>query len=149
MTDQTSNPIGKLPRWQQIALFIVLCVAGLVVVDWVKKSGHQPDQVQVQSSQTDLNNYDAVFDLAMHGNYQAQRNVAFGFSSAPYHGQQKNSVLGCAWYLVVLNSGSPSINDGDRSNVETYCGKLEPDLFNTAKLRAQDLMTQIALNAKK
>lgn len=38
MTDQTTNPIGKLPRWQQIALFVFLFFTLMVALDWVKEA---------------------------------------------------------------------------------------------------------------
>lgn len=61
---------------------------------------------------------------ANQGNYQAQRNLAYGYSSSPYDGQALNPILGCAWYTVILNSGSEEIHQGDIGNVRVYCGKL-------------------------
>lgn len=158
MAEQPTNPIGKLPRWQQIAVFVFVCVLGLVVIDWAKGDSQQKNhEISTQSpslayfedgslNQTNPDNYALVYDLALHGDYQAQRNIAYGFAALPYNGQKKNKVLGCAWYLVVLNSGSPKVNAGDRSNVETYCGKLEPDLLKAAKYNAQNFLDQVNKN---
>lgn len=84
-----------------------------------------------------------LMDRARAGDYQAQRNVAYGFAAAPHKGQQKNAVLGCAWYLVVLNSGSPKVDVGDEGNARVYCGKLSPDLLQSAKHRAQQYLAEI------
>lgn len=99
-------------------------------------------------NQTDPNNFDMIMQLAMRGNYQAQRNVAYGFAAMPYNGQQKNPVLACAWYLVVLNSGSEHLDLSDAGNAETYCGHLEADLLETAKIHAGRFAVQIAENTR-
>ena len=85
----------------------------------------------------------AVLDAAKRGDYQAQRNLAYGYTAHPYPGQEKNRVLGCAWYLVVLNSEHPQANAGDESNVQTYCGALEKDLLETSKSRASQFLGEI------
>ncbi|MCF7964001.1 MAG: hypothetical protein K9L79_00510 [Methylobacter tundripaludum] len=99
-------------------------------------------------NQSDPNNYAQVLQLAKHGNYQAQRNVAWGFAEQPYNGQEKNSVLGCAWYLVVLNSGNPKVDIGDQGNAKVYCGKLDKGLQEAAAMFAQQFLTEIADNTK-
>lgn len=98
--------------------------------------------------QTDHKNYGQVMQLALRGNYQAQRNIAYGFAAQPYQGQQKNPVLACAWYLVVLNSGSSHLDLSDSGNVETYCGKLDADLLDTAKMHASRFSGEIAENTR-
>jgi len=77
------------------------------------------------------------------GDYQAQRNLAYGYAAQPYPGQEKNSVLACAWYLVVANSGSPKVDAGDASNANLYCGRIDGDLLATAKARATQLLAEI------
>jgi len=57
--------------------------------------------------------------LALQGNYQAQRNLAYSL------GMDRNNTIGaCAWRLVILKSGSPKVDTTDVSNVEVHCGKL-------------------------
>lgn len=80
---------------------------------------------------------------AMAGDYQAQRNLAFGYSSSPYEGQQKNSLLACAWRLVILNSGSPKVDDTDVSNKQLYCGRLNADQLSAATAQARNLYRTI------
>jgi len=110
----------------------------------IESAQNAPQQVD----QTDLDNYEAVMDLAWHGNYQAQRNIAYGFVAYPYHNQEKNRVLGCAWYLVVLNSGSTKVDSSDQSNVNVYCRQLEPDLLEAAKQNAGEFLAKIKENTK-
>lgn len=83
----------------------------------------------------------AVEKKAMAGDYQAQRNIAYGYGSYPYPGQAKNPVLACAWYLVVLHSGSQKAGEGDVSNVSVYCGnsKLDGNSQELAKVKARAL----------
>lgn len=82
---------------------------------------------------------------AMAGDYQAQRNIAYGYASYPYPGQVKNPVMACAWYLVVLHSGSPKAGDGDVGNVSVYCGngKLDGNSQELAKVKARALYKSI------
>ena len=79
----------------------------------------------------------------MAGDYQAQRNLAYGYASWPYKGQDKNPLLGCAWYLVVLNSGSPRVGEGDVGNVRVYCEKLDSNSQSAAKAQAHLLYKKI------
>ena len=66
-----------------------------------------------------------VTTKAMKGDYQAQRNLAYGYSSYPYKGQDKNQMLACAWRWVVLKSGNPRIDQTDVNNADVDCGKLD------------------------
>ncbi|MFZ6748537.1 hypothetical protein [Undibacterium sp. Ren11W] len=70
--------------------------------------------------------FEAVKDLAMKGNYQAQRNLAFGYVSDAYKGQDKNPIVGCAWYKLIIKSGNEKVNNTDVNNVKVYCDSLSP-----------------------
>lgn len=85
----------------------------------------------------------SVLDAAKKGDYQSQRNLAYGYAEHPYPGQEKNRVLGCAWYLVVLNSGHPQVDVGDETNAQTYCGQLDKDLLETSRARASQFLGEI------
>lgn len=87
--------------------------------------------------------YEDVKALAMKGDYQAQRNIAYGYAAYPYKGQDKNPLLACAWYLVVLHSGSTKLNQGDIGNVQVYCEKLTPASQAGATGQARVLFQQI------
>ena len=80
---------------------------------------------------------------ALSGDYQAQRNLAFGYASWPLEGQKKDAIKACAWYLLVLRSDSPKLNVGDVSNVLTYCDKLDPTLRLQAERIANSLHRKI------
>lgn len=87
--------------------------------------------------------FEQVQSKAMAGDYQAQRNVAFGYTSLPYKGQDKNPMLGCAWRLVIIKSGSPRVDQTDINNVRTYCGELDELQRSAAIEQARRLYRQI------
>tara|TARA_R110002051_G_scaffold183589_1_gene253113 strand:+ start:7589 stop:8098 length:510 start_codon:yes stop_codon:yes gene_type:complete len=59
--------------------------------------------------------------LARQGDYQAQRNLAFGHATDP-EVAGADRADGCAWYIVLYNSGSPEIvEDLDLANIKLYC----------------------------
>jgi hypothetical protein len=55
--------------------------------------------------------------LALNGDYQAQRNLAYGYV-------HKEPVKACGWYRVILITQASKIQQGDFSNEWTYCSKL-------------------------
>lgn len=84
----------------------------------------------------------------MKGDYQAQRNIAYGYTATGpevvYNGQTRNPILGCAWYLVVLHSGSPQVGQGDVGNKQLYCDKrLDRDSQAAAAAQARELFQRI------
>jgi hypothetical protein len=94
-------------------------------------------------SQVQPSTFEGVESLAKRGDYQAQRNLAFGYASLPYKGQEKNPLLACAWYLVVLHSGSPKLDEGDAGNVQVYCGRLTDTSRAASTGQARVLFSQI------
>jgi len=88
--------------------------------------------------------YEAVRDLAMKGNYQAQRNLAFGYAGGmPYKGQDENTILGCAWYKYIMLSGSEKVNTTDTGNVQVYCGRLSAQEQAAAEGQTQALIGKL------
>lgn len=87
--------------------------------------------------------YDGVKALAMKADYQAQRNLAYGYAAFPYKGQIENPLLACAWYQVVLHSGSPKLHAGDVGNVQVYCGKLDQMARAAAEEQGRVLFRQV------
>lgn len=84
--------------------------------------------------------YQALEKAAKAGDYQAQRNVAYwlsgGFGGAP----PLNPVLACAWRMVILESGSTSVDSSDVSNKQVYCDrKLDADGIKAAQAQARTL----------
>jgi hypothetical protein len=79
---------------------------------------------------------------ATKGDYQAQRNLAWLYSTStdPFI---SNKLLGCAWYKLILLSGSPKVGDGDIGNVKVYCGKLTPDQQAVTEQQALRLFREI------
>lgn len=79
---------------------------------------------------------------AMRGDYQAQRNLAYSYA-APMKGETGDKIKACAWYLVILQSGSSKINAGDTSNADTYCTRLSKMEQLAANSQATELVKQI------
>lgn len=83
--------------------------------------------------------------LARQGDYQAQRNLAFGHATDPQIAGA-NPAEGCAWYLVLYNSDSPQmVDDLDRANIDTYCSAqvLSKDQQRAAEIKATLLLKAI------
>lgn len=93
--------------------------------------------------QTDSKNFKPVEALALKGDYQAQRNLAFGYVDMPYIGQAKNPIQGCAWYLVVLHSGARQVGVGDVGNARVHCDKLDPNARAASDAQARELYRTI------
>lgn len=95
------------------------------------------------ANQLDSNNFKSVETLALRGDYQAQRNIAYGYAAMPYRGQSQSPFLACAWYLVVLHSGSPKVDQGDVGNVQVYCGRLGAPTRAASTAQARTLYRSI------
>ena len=84
-----------------------------------------------------------VTTKAMTGDYQAQRNLAYGYSSYPYKGQDKNPLLACAWRRVILMSGNTRIDQTDVNNAEVECGKLDRTQQANALTQARTIFLRV------
>ncbi|HEY0155491.1 MAG TPA: hypothetical protein VGB92_26075 [Longimicrobium sp.] len=73
-------------------------------------------------AKSDSDDYESLEAAAMAGDYQAQRNLAYQLSGDA-GGVPVNPILSCAWRIVIVESGSPSVNTGDTGNLEYYCNK--------------------------
>lgn len=82
--------------------------------------------------------FEEVKSAALHGDYQAQRNLAFGYTDMPYKEQRKNPILGCAWRIVILTSDLA--DDTDQMNYQLYCGRISKAEYDIAKTKAESLM---------
>ncbi|MDO9450967.1 MAG: hypothetical protein Q7J21_10810 [Rugosibacter sp.] len=87
--------------------------------------------------------FNEVRDQAMQGNYQAQRNLAYGYSSLPYSGQDKNPLLACAWRIVIIKSGSDKVDKTDISNHSVDCGSLDKTARAVSEAQAIELLKRI------
>lgn len=63
---------------------------------------------------------------AIAGKYEGQRNVAYCLTTGcdDLYGKafRKNPVLGCAWRVVIINSGHLDADTTDTANLKLYCG---------------------------
>ncbi len=63
------------------------------------------------------------YNAAIKGDYQGQRNVAYCLSTGcSYEGFRKNPVLGCAWRVVIINSGHLDADQLDANSLKLFCG---------------------------
>jgi len=108
--------------------------ASLLLLFWVVGAGiaHADDKKYI----------DEYKPKALKGDYQAQRNLAFTYATSR-DPAVSNPMLGCAWYRLILLSGSEKIGPGDMSNVKVYCEKLSPDEQAVAMQQAQHLYKEI------
>lgn len=98
----------------------------------------------VPSEVTSMADYEALEKAALSGDYQAQRNVAYTLSTSIPH----NVILGCAWRIVIIESGSTQVDQSDTGNKTFYCGKLSKDEFAAAEAQAKTLQGMIERNQK-
>jgi hypothetical protein len=88
--------------------------------------------------------YEALEKAAKTGDYQAQRNVAYWLSGGYDGSPPLNPVLACAWRIVILESGSTSVDPGDVSNKKLYCDKrLDADGLKAAQAQARTLQKSV------
>ncbi len=91
-----------------------------------------------------LDEYQALEKAAKAGDYQGQRNVAYWLSGGYGGAPPLNPVLACAWRLVILESGSTSVDSSDVSNKRLYCDrKLDADGLKAAQAQARTLQRGI------
>lgn len=96
------------------------------------------------ASASSLQEYEALEKKAMAGDYQAQRNIAYWLTGGNYGLPPLNPILGCAWRLVILKSGSSNVDSSDIGNKQLYCDKrLDFDSRKTAEAQAAKLLKQI------
>ncbi|MFZ2171215.1 MAG: hypothetical protein WAW61_16455 [Methylococcaceae bacterium] len=92
---------------------------------------------------TTMADYEKLEAEALRGDYQAQRNVSYwlsgGLGVPPI-----NPILGCAWRIAILNSGSLSVDQSDSSNKAFYCNKrLTSEELLAAEAQAETLIETI------
>lgn len=92
---------------------------------------------------------------ALTGDYQAQRNIAFGFSTG--HRVVQSPVQGCAWRIVILAMADAQVDSSDTSNYKFECGRLNAESLDqacatavliTRRIAGRDLVTPSGLGAR-
>lgn len=78
--------------------------------------------------------FSEVQSKALKGDYQAQRNLAYGYSSYPYKGQAKSPVDACAWRIVIVESGHARVDNTDINNAKVYCAMLKNPIQQRASI---------------
>ncbi|WP_026363027.1 hypothetical protein [Methylopila sp. M107] len=76
--------------------------------------------------------------------YQAQRNVSFCLVDGCDGAIQPNRMLGCAWRLVILASGSSKVDSTDTGFLDAYCAsRLSPTEKAAADAQASELFKKV------
>jgi hypothetical protein len=107
-----------------------------------KKPAQAPAETPAETSAA-TNTFASVYGAAMKGDLERQRQIAFGYSSTPLEGQQIDPVQGCAWYTVIVNSGSEEVVQTDNANQKLFCENLPQSFQTTAQSDAAKLLKQI------
>ena len=86
------------------------------------------------------------YRLAISGDYQGQRNVAFCLRDGCDGAVRPNPVLSCAWRQVILKAGHLDLASTDFSNVKLLCTpqKLGTDEAAAADAQARQILKMIA-----
>jgi hypothetical protein len=87
--------------------------------------------------------FESVRSKALAGDYIAQRNLAYGYSSAPYRGQDRNELLACAWRHVIVRSGNERVDQTDINNLQVFCGQLDATQGAAAMAQAKSLYRRV------
>lgn len=91
--------------------------------------------------EVDPSSYEELEKSALAGDYQAQRNLAYTLTTSIPH----NKILGCAWRIVIIESGSAQVDQSDTGNKQFDCDqKLNQDEMNAAKAQAKEIQKKIA-----
>ncbi|MDH0908824.1 hypothetical protein N5C66_05850 [Rhizobium pusense] len=77
------------------------------------------------------------YDKAIRGDYNGQRNIAACLSTGCDGAIVPNPILGCAWHVVVANSGHLEANKLDADWLRIYCGSKYLDDAGRAMADAQ------------
>lgn len=86
--------------------------------------------------------YKLIEAKALEGHYQYQTDLAFALSKFGW--SRYNPILGCAWWMVVLRSGSPSVTEYDVDSKRASCDRrLSPDALVAASAQADRIYQQI------
>jgi hypothetical protein len=106
------------------------------------ESGEESAATEKQRLEAGANELKALEQKALKGDYQAQRNLAYGYVTGTF-GSPFDPVSGCAWYTAIVASGNPQVNSTDQGNVRVYCTKLPQVDHERALQRSADLLQQI------
>ncbi|WP_434026584.1 hypothetical protein [[Pseudomonas] boreopolis] len=101
----------------------------------------EPSPQPVPTEVNSMSDYEKIEQAALSGDYQAQRNLAYTLTTSIPH----DPILGCAWRIVIVESGSEQVDQSDTGNKASDCDqKLNADELTAAKAQAKKLQAQIA-----
>lgn len=131
------SSFGSLAR---AALVASVCSLLACTESKAPPSGGGPQAIAEQADVSTMDRYENLEEQAYAGDYQAQRNLSYTLSTtAP-----RNPVLGCAWRIVIVESGSPMVDESDIANKKLYCDeRLSSDSVAAAEAQAKSIAMRI------
>jgi hypothetical protein len=87
-----------------------------------------------------------MYDSALSGAYDAQRNVSFCLSTGCDQAIREDHALGCAWRIVIAGSSHPETGEGDEADRRRFCGS---DMLDDAGRKAAETQAQTLLSLLK
>lgn len=104
------------------------------------------EPTSADSATPTMADYEKLEAEALKGDYQAQRNISYWLSGG-LGVPPLNPILGCAWRIVILNSGSLSVDQSDSSNKTFFCEKkLSSEELLAAQAQSETLIEAISKN---
>lgn len=103
-------------------------------------SGMADENKSVPIEVKSMGDYEAMDKAARSGDYQAQRNIAYTLSTSI----PNNPILGCAWRMVIVESGAPQVDQSDTANKDFFCGKLSPEDRKAAMKQKEVIQSELS-----
>ena len=91
------------------------------------------------SNASGMSHFERMEQAALSGDYISQRNLAYTLATS----LPRNPILGCAWRIVIVESGSPKVDQSDTGNLSFDCGKLNPVELSAAQAQAKKIQEKL------
>jgi hypothetical protein len=121
--------------------YLRLALPAALVATLISACSPKPGDHASKDAPSSIDQYDQLEKAAYLGDYQAQRNLAYTLTT----GIPRNNILGCAWRIVIVQSGSEQVDQSDTGNKRIDCDqKLSPDEVLAAQAQAKTIQARIA-----
>ena len=98
-----------------------------------------------ETSSQDVAEENDEMKKALAGDYQAQRNIAYYYSTG-VDGHTQDVITGCAWRLVILKSKPSQIDSTDTNNKTVYCDQqLNSQQRRQSEIKSETILRMIKL----
>ncbi len=120
----------RYPMNERVVVRSLLIIAAVLVPSW-KAASSEPVMSQF------------VLEQALSGNLQSQRRLAECYRLGCSSELAPNSVLACAWSIIVVASGAPGVVPDDTESRRRDCESLSPEDQAAATRQAKSLFQKI------